>query len=304
LCSFLIENDAFEAYNYFYTSGVTTTFPFYGLFPLMILCEVRGESIMKEQNYKDFPAERREKVIEMVSSAGSIRVSELARLLDVSEITIRRDLDYLQSHGKLERTHGGAVSNRRLKVESDFSHKRQSRQTIKQRLARAVVDLIEPGDTLFINSGTTMLEVLCEVSTLQVSIFTNNGAPDDRIRYGQAELNFLGGRFRQQSHALIGPLTLLSLSQIYVDKSILGVDGFSLSGGLTSPNMMEAEVTKTMIARTRGDVILVADHSKIGVMSSFFISEAERIDTLIVDEGIAPEYLSDLEKVDIRVLVI
>jgi DeoR family fructose operon transcriptional repressor len=259
---------------------------------------------MTDQNYKDFPAERREKVVEIVSLEGSIRVGELANRLDVSEITIRRDLDYLQSRGKLERTHGGAVSNSRLKVESDFRQKRQRRQPIKQRLARAVVDLIEPGDTLFVNSGTTMLEVLCEISGLQVSIFTNNGAPDDRISYGKAELNFLGGKFRQQSHALIGPLTTMALSQVYANKSILGVDGFSLAGGLTSPNILEAEVTRTMIERTRGEVILVADHSKIGVVSSFFISEAERIDTLVVDDKIPRDYLKEFQQADINVLVV
>ncbi len=262
------------------------------------------ENRMTDRDYKEFPAERREKVVEIVSAEGSIRVGDLARKLDVSEITIRRDLDYLQSRGKLERTHGGAVSNSRLRVESDFRQKRQTRQLIKQRLAKAVAGLLEGRDHIFVNSGTTMLEVLCEISALELHIYTNNGAHDQRISYGSADLTYLGGNLRQQSHALVGPLTMLSLSHIFADKCILGVDGFSLAGGLTSPNMMEAEVTRTMIERTRGEVILVADHSKIGVMSSFFIAEAQRIDTLVVDDGISPEYLHELQQSDIKVLVI
>ncbi|AHC14046.1 DeoR/GlpR family DNA-binding transcription regulator [Salinispira pacifica] len=258
---------------------------------------------MAKEDYKDFPAERRNKVVEIVTNEGSIRVGDLARMLDVSEITIRRDLDHLQSRGKLERTHGGAVSNTRLQIESDFRQKRQTNQTIKQELARTVLEFVNPGDTLFVNSGTTMLETLCEISALPITIFTNNGGLDDRITYGQAELNFLGGTFRQQSHALVGPLTMQALSNINAGKSILGVDGFSISGGLTSPNMMEAEVTRKMIDRTRGEVILVADHSKIGVISSFFISQADRIDILVCDDQIPGEYLRELESADIRVII-
>jgi DeoR family fructose operon transcriptional repressor len=258
---------------------------------------------MGDERYKDFPSERRDKVVEIVAAEGSIRVGELARRLDVSEITIRRDLDYLQSRGRIERTHGGAVSNTRLKVESLFVQKRQLRLDLKQRIAKAAAKLIEPGDTVFVNSGTTTLECLREISAKPITIFTNNGARDEHINYGEADLNVLGGQFRQQSHALVGPLTLLSLSRMYADKSILGVDGLSISGGLTSPNMMEAEVTRTMIERTRGDVILVADHSKISVVSSYFISEADRIDALIVDDQIPEEYKHDLKALDIRIII-
>jgi DeoR family fructose operon transcriptional repressor len=240
------------------------------------------------------PAYRQKKILSLVESDGVVKVTELSELFDVSVLTIRRDLDILEKKGVLERTHGGAIPVKRMASESHFSQKEKMYALEKEEIAAAAVSIVEDGDTIFVNSGSTTLQVIERLKNRKVRIITNNAAAPAAVDGGEAELILLGGQYREKSRALIGSFTNNSITLIYADKSIIGVDGFSIKSGLTSPVEQEAEATKLMIKHTLGDVVVVADHKKIGTVSNFVTAELSDIEVLVTDrKGIA---LLDQEK--------
>jgi len=249
------------------------------------------------------PAQRQQQILRVLEDKGHQRVSDLSSLFQVSEITIRRDLDLLESKGKLERTHGGALPTKRLQGERDFHQKYNNNQNLKRALARAAAGLVEPGELIFVNSGTTMLTVMEELAPLEVEIFTNNGGILSHYPGGSAEFHILGGQLRATSMALVGEETQKAMEQLYPSKTFLGADGFNLQSGLTSPNKRESQVSRKMIHQTRGEVILVADHTKMGVVSKYLISPASKVNILVCDSGLDPHYKQEMEEAGIRVVL-
>jgi DeoR family fructose operon transcriptional repressor len=151
-------------------------------------------------------------------------------------------------------------------------------------IGEAAAALIEEGDTVFINSGSTTYEVIKALRNHRITIVTNNMdaawvANEDAL----FRLIFVGGVYRTRSHSVSGGLSQPILNQIYANKSIIGVDGFSLSAGLTTPVIEEAETTRLMIERTVGKVIVVATNNKVGVLSNFGTVDAKEVDVLITD---------------------
>jgi DeoR family transcriptional regulator, fructose operon transcriptional repressor len=240
------------------------------------------------------PADRQKAIREMIHHQGIVRVNELSEMFDVSVLTIRRDLDLLEQRGVLERTHGGAILRQNMPVEPLYSQKEQIRKNEKEQIARAAVDLIQDGDMVLVNSGSTTQAVISALAHKKITIITNNiGAARiaDAADFG---LIFIGGNYRTQSQSVTGDIGLLALGRIYANKAVIGVDGFSLTYGLTTPIMQEAEVTRKMIEATVGTIIVVADSSKIGVVSNFRTADLRRIDYLITDDG-AKNILSENE---------
>ena len=249
------------------------------------------------------PADRRKRIQEIVQQKGVVKVAELSKMFGVSELTIRRDLDILERKDILERTHGGAVYNQRMRIEPLYEQKSRIHRKEKEAIGALTTQIIEDGDTLLINSGSTTREVMKNLKTRKVRIITSNMSALFDISESNVELIFIGGYYRKQSNSLVGSLASLSLQQIYGSKAIIGVDGISIKYGLTTPIMEEAEVARQMIERTPGPVIVVADHSKIGVVSNFITAPLDKVDILVTDEKIDEGYKNDLEKEGIKVLV-
>ncbi len=247
------------------------------------------------------PAERRELISKLLSERGLVTVAELKTLLKVSEITVRRDLDLLEGRGVLERTHGGAVSTRRVKTEPLYAQKDQREREGKMAIGRAAAALIQEGDTVLVNSGSTSLQVIRQIRAPRVRIVTSNlGAV---IEARESETILVGGVYRPQSNSLVGGFAALTLQQVYGSKAIIGVDGISFKHGLTTPIHQEAEVAAAMIQRTRGQVIVVADHTKIGVVSNFVTAQIDVVDVLVTDEDLDPEYRSELESAGVEIVI-
>jgi DeoR family fructose operon transcriptional repressor len=251
------------------------------------------------------PADRQRQILSIVTQVGVVQVQELSERFGVSVLTIRRDLDHLASEGLVERTHGGATLRRTLPVEPLYAQKALEFPKEKQEIAGLAASLIENGDTVFINSGSTTFEVIKALRDHDITIVTNNmdaawiANEDARFR-----LIFVGGVYRTRSHAVSGGFSQFVIQQVYANKAIIGVDGFSLSAGLTTPVIEEAETTRGMIERTVGKVIVVAASNKIGVLSNFSTVGANDIDVVITDA--AGEQLlsqSELEENDIELLV-
>ncbi len=250
------------------------------------------------------PADRQNRIIDLLKERGVVRVQELSELFTVSVLTIRRDLDVLEQRGLLERSHGGAVLRQSMPVEPLFSQKQLKFREQKLKIAQAAAGIIEDGDMVLVNSGSTTLEVIQALLSKNITIITNNIAAASLAEGSACELILLGGKYRSQSQSVAGDFALQALGQIYANKAIIGVDGFSMKYGLTTPIMQEAVVTRTMIDRTLGKVIVVADSNKIGVVSNFKTVSVDRIHCFITDRG-GSEFLEngEMEKAGITLLV-
>lgn len=249
------------------------------------------------------PADRQKRILRLLQERGVVKVTDLSSLLGVSEITIRRDLDALEKKGDLERTHGGAVYNQRMRIEPRYAQKDAIRREQKEAIGRAAAKLVEAGDTLLINSGSTTKQVIRSLKMSQARIITSNLGAVIEAQDSEMELVLIGGLLRSQSNSLVGSLATLSLQQVYGSKAFIGVDGLSVKYGLTTPILEEAEIAREMIKRTPGPVIVVADHSKLSVVSNFMTAPIDQVDMLVTDRGLNNELREELEKIGIRVII-
>ena len=251
------------------------------------------------------PVERQQRILDILREELSVRGSRLGELLGVSEMTIRRDLDILERQGVVERTHGGAVF-RQERVVGRFHYNSAVQENLreKQRIARRAADIIEPNDIIFLGEGTTCAHMIRYVdSGMPFTIFTNTLGVISEIEDKTGDLILLGGAYNHTTRALAGPLTMEMISQVNVTKLFLGVDGFSLNAGLTTPNLEMATVDRSMIRHTRGKVIVMADHSKFGLVAEIVITPIKNIDVLITDRKIPDDFEQDLRSMNVEVVI-
>lgn len=233
------------------------------------------------------PAERRARIIDMVEERQAVRVSSLSEDLGVSGMTIRRDLERLEDEGVLVRTHGGAILKRRLVEESLYVERAATHTEEKRRIAQSAAALIQPGETVFLSSGTTAAKVLGYVDpSLQARIVTHNVGAVQEAKGLRLEVILVGGLYRPRSNAVSGPLALEHVGRFHASRMLLGVDGFDLVEGLTTPTVGMAGVERAMIAQTRGDVVALADSSKIGVVADVVICGFDRVDVVMLDDSV------------------
>jgi DeoR family fructose operon transcriptional repressor len=253
------------------------------------------------------PAERHQRIQALLEQRRVASIAELSDLLAVSEATIRRDLETLEGRGLLERTHGGAILTRRLPTEPFYSHSAGLHRDEKQRIGAVAAALVSEGEAVFINSGTTTTEVMRHLARRpdlkRVTAITTNVSGALDARHPELDVLLLGGTFRPQSNAVVGDTALRTLQQMNADKCFIGIDGFSLRGGLTTPVLSEAEVARLMVERTQGAVVVVADSSKWGVVSNFEIAPIDRVHVLVSDEALPAPAAADLAELGLRIVL-
>jgi DeoR family fructose operon transcriptional repressor len=253
------------------------------------------------------PAERHQRIQALLEQRRVASIAELSALLAVSEATIRRDLEALEARGLLERTHGGAILTRRLPTEPFYAQSAGVHRAEKRRIGAAAAALVGEGDAVFINSGTTTTEVMRHLALRRdlqrVTVMTTNVSGTLDARHPELEILLLGGTFRPQSNAVVGDAALRTLQQMNADKSFIGVDGFSLKGGLTTPVLAEAEIARLMVDRTQGAVVVVADSSKWGVVSNFEIAPLDRVQLLVSDDALPPAAAAGLTEAGLHVVL-
>ena len=251
------------------------------------------------------PAERRQKILDIIARELTIRVSNLSDLLGVSEMTIRRDLDVLGERGLVERTHGGAVYiKRRSPGKFQYASSVQTNPDERTRIARTAAGLIEPHDMVYLGEGATTPEMMHFIDPdMPFSIFTNNLGVAPQFRSRAAELIVLGGAYSAETHALAGPITMEQIRQINASKVFLGVDGLSLRSGLTTPDLDIAAIERSMIHYTRGKVIAMADHSKFGLVAEVVVAPIQQIAVIITDQKVPQGFQKDLKQAGVEVIV-
>ena len=255
---------------------------------------------------KMIPVERRQQILSYLQQHGVVKSSTLMELFDSSEATIRRDLEWMGRHGLIEKTHGGAILIQRMQQEAIYSASASVYQQEKKWIARAAAQMVESGDMVFINNGTTTTEVIIAVQNRSdlkdITIVTNNVSAAMAVQNSALKILLLGGLFRPSSTSIVGELATNTLRQMYANKVILGVDGVA-NRGCTSPIAEEAEISRVMIDQCLGQTILVADHSKWGVIAQYRIAGLDELDVFICDPALPQEALDSLNDGEIEVVL-
>ena len=242
--------------------------------------------------------QRRELILAEVERTGAIRISELTELLSVSDMTVRRDLEHLESHGWLRRVHGGAVLTQSSAEESSFEAKSSLQQPAKRAIAARAAELIEPNSAIGLSAGTTtwMLARGLQGAGMSLSVVTNSTTVADILAVGgdPAIRVVLTGGERTPSAALVGAIADRSINSLHVDRLFLGVHGMDARAGFSCPNLAEAQTNLALIASAR-QVIVLADSTKWGVVGLANFGRLSAADILITDDGISAEARRVLE---------
>ncbi|MDT9687444.1 DeoR/GlpR family DNA-binding transcription regulator [Streptomyces sp. P9(2023)] len=267
--------------------------------------------------------QRRALILDEVRRRGGVRVNELTRRLNVSDMTIRRDLDALARQGAVEKVHGGAVPVGGTSAhEPGFEAKSALELGAKDEIARTAARMVAPGSAIALSGGTTTFALagyLLDVPDL--TVVTNSvrvadvfhtaqgagtaagtsgrapaagtaGRPTGEARPGAATVVLTGG-VRTPSDALVGPVADQAIGSLHFDVLFLGVHGISVEAGLSTPNLAEAETNRRLMRSARR-VVVVADHTKWGTVGLSSFARLEEVDTLVTDAGLSPETRAEL----------
>ncbi len=259
-----------------------------------------------EKSFSKSTVSRRAKILDELESKGQVSVSELSNMFDISEVTIRNDLSQLEKQNMLIRARGGAIKIKflRMSIDPSISDKQKEFQKEKQLIAKEAIKLIEEGDTIVLDSGTTTTEIAKNLEQFKnLTIITNAlNIASILSEYEGINIFMPGGSLRKKSLSLVGPLADENFEKFYCDKLFLGADGFNTSHGLSTPNSEEAHLNQIMIKISK-KVIVVADSRKFDRRRFAFIGPISNIDVVITDSGIKEEDKTRLEKNGVKVIV-
>lgn len=247
--------------------------------------------------------ERRNTILEMLKENGKVKVTELSRTFGISEVTIRNDLSELEAEGMLTRVHGGAVGTRKAYCNMSLNDRMNVNRDEKIEIAKEVKTLIEDGDTLMLDSGTTTYFVARELTDIKnLTIVTNSLAVAQELSY-QNNINviLLGGSLDPRYQFTYGDDAQCQLKKYKADKMIIAVDGVSAGSGLTTYHYLEVEVSRQMIQRAN-QTIVVADYNKIAREGFAYIDAITSIDTLVTNKKADKEELSRISEQGIEVI--
>ena len=245
-------------------------------------------------------------IVEEVRRRGAVRVSELTELLDVSNMTIRRDLDVLAASGLVEKVHGGAtVRGRPSTDEPGFEAKSHRQLREKEAIALAAAALVEPGQAIALTAGTTTWRLAHHILQVpDLTVVTNSIQVANVLhREPRPDLTVvLTGGVRTPSDALVGPVAVTTLRSLHVDVLFMGVHGMTADAGFTTPNMLEAETDQAFVGAAQR-LVVVADHTKWGLRGLSRIARLGDAHVLVTDSGLPPEARAALEEHVDRVVV-
>ena len=250
--------------------------------------------------------ERRNKMLEVLRSQKKIMVADMAEFFEVSEVSIRNDLQYLEEKQLLLRVKGGAVNVNASSEYDDLSigKKQQSHAEEKRIIGAVASDYIQDGETIILDSGTTTLEIAKNLDKFtNLTIITNGiNVAEELARYDKFSVIVLGGYMRSVSLSTVGMTAESTLKNYYVDKLFLGVDSFNIDKGFTTPNAEEASLNRTMIECAK-DVIAVFDSSKLEKRSFAYIAGMDKVHCIITDSGIPAESRERIERAGIELVI-
>jgi DeoR family transcriptional regulator of aga operon len=250
--------------------------------------------------------ERRRAVLEVLEKQGRVTVEELTRQFGVSAVTARGDLDVLSTTGALVRSHGGAVRPLNPVHDYPLKIKKSIHHAEKIRIARAATQLIENHQTVILDSGTTCAEIaanLRRTKPLTLTVITHAlNIAAELADASNISLIMIGGIMRQVSSSFVGPQAEQMVRDLHADHFFLAVDGLDLEIGLTTPDILEAQLNTLMMKAAR-EVTVVADASKFGRRSLSVIGELSMVKRVITDDRVSPENAEGLRRLGVEVVL-
>jgi len=259
-----------------------------------------------DKSFSKSTVSRRAKILDELELKGQVSVSELGKMFDISEVTIRNDLDHLEKQNMLIRARGGAIKIKfqRMGIDPSISDKQKEFLKEKQLIAKVATSLIEDGDTIVLDSGTTTTEIAKNLGQFKnLTIITNAlNIASILSEYEGINIFMPGGSLRKKSLSLVGVLADENFEKFYCDKLFLGADGFDTTHGLSTPNSEEAHLNQIMIKIAK-KVIVVADSRKFERRRFAFIGPISNVDLVITDSGIREEDKNRLEKGGVEVMI-
>jgi len=248
-------------------------------------------ALRESSKNKTLAAERLARLRTILRDTTVVRVDELCEALEVSPATVRRDLEELERRGEARRVHGGAVAVGKGPYEEPiFDDKAAIAQEEKQRIARKAITMVGPRDTVYLDGGSTVLDLarlLREHSG--VTVVTNSVRAAFELSSSGPRLILIGGELRRLSQTMVGPLTRFMLEEMHIDKAFMGTIGISLEEGLTTTDPGEA-YTKELVMRRAREVILLADSNKVGLATFAHAGKLADVGTLVTDAALPEEY--------------
>src|SRR5437773_11720908 len=249
-------------------------------------------------------AERRRLIAESIRSKGVVSVAEMADALGTTEITLRRDLRSMAHEGLLVRTHGGAVLPAALGHEPSYTEKAQQAAEEKAAIARLAFSMVRPGDSVLLGPGTTTLALArLLVNSPELTVVTNSLLVAQALMEApRVEVILTGGALRRSIHALVGPAAEESVRALRASQTFISGNGFSAERGLSTPSPLVA-ATDRALASAAQQVVVLADHTKIGQETMCQTVPAARIHTLITDSRADPNELAAIRETGVEVRV-
>jgi DeoR family transcriptional regulator, aga operon transcriptional repressor len=249
--------------------------------------------------------ERRQHILSLIQKNGRVLVDELSSTLDLSKITIRKDLDYLQSKDLIVRTRGGALpAHAGTLSDPTIQEKKELHHEEKVRIAKAAAAMVSEGQCIILDSGTTTTEIARAILSFRsLTVITNalNIAAD--LARSDFEIILIGGTLRKNSLSAVGPLAEDVLKEMHADIVFLGVDGIDIEIGLTTPNVLEARVNRAMVKAAQ-KVVAVCDSSKFNRRSLSLIVGTSSIHHVITDSKLGADDVKSIRDAGIEVTIV
>ncbi len=263
------------------------------------------KEVEQENQYQQLTVQRRARILEMLEKEGQVQVEQLRQAFNVSAVTIRNDLAHLEKKNLLIRTRGGAIRPQRVAVDFKLTEKAQKHFKEKQVIGRKAAELIQDGDTIILDSGTTTLEIAKNLAHFnELTVITNAiNIAHLLANYQNIRVIVPGGILRKNALSLVGPMAEQAIQNYYCDKLFLGVDGIEADFGISTPNIEEAYLNRIMISISR-EVFVVTDSSKFNKRSFAFIAPMSNIHYVITDKNIPQEEKAKLEKAGVQVICV
>lgn len=247
--------------------------------------------------------ERQKQILSLLVKQGRLSVTEIVEQFSISEATARRDLESLASQGKAQRVHGGVIAVEQAPPELPILQREGEQVDEKSLIGRAAAELITDGETVFLGSGTTVLEAAKNLRERKNLTVITNSLPVLNALAGIKNITVvsLGGQLRESELSFIGHITEQALAEVRVDKVIMGTRGLSLEHGLTNDYLQET-LTDRAILKIGREVIIVADHSKVNRVSTALLAPLKSMNTFVTDSKADKKFIQSLKKQGIKVV--
>lgn len=249
--------------------------------------------------------ERQREILEILNRENRVVVVDLARRFQASQVTIRKDLEILQAQGRIHRTHGGGLPVRESALnDPTLDEKEKLHRKEKQQIAAAAAQIVSEGQVVILDSGTTTTAIARALRGCRnLTVITNAVNIATELSGSSIEVILTGGNLRKNSFSMVGPLAEETLHRLHADLLFLGVDGFDVEYGVSTPNLLEAKVNRVMIDVAKTS-IAVCDSSKFGKRSLSLIAPPGAFQQLITDRGISEADLTALNRAGVKVTAV